>query len=227
MQGYCISVVVALVFVYAVCGIPFGVVLTKRFCHVDVRDAGSGNIGMTNVARVAGKLPAALTLLCDAGKGALSLGIAICVLNMVVAIHVQELIQFCATSQIFSDVYKLCMFVNSVVYAACVCGHIFSPYLHFKGGKGISVGFGAALVLSWQTALLALLAFFVFTIPSKRVSLGSLAAAIALPCWAYVFGYTSFELIPIIVVACLVIWAHRNNIARLIKGEEKPLKAKS
>lgn len=55
MQGYCISVLVVLVFVYAVCGIPFGVVLTKRFCHVDVRDAGSGNIGMTNVARVAGR----------------------------------------------------------------------------------------------------------------------------------------------------------------------------
>jgi glycerol-3-phosphate acyltransferase PlsY len=98
---------------------------------------------------------------------------------------------------------------------------VFSPYLGFHGGKGISVGLGAGLGLSWPVALLAFAVFLMVAIPSKYVSLGSICAAVALPTWGFVLGFTPQALAPTIAVCIMVIWSHRANIERLRTGTER------
>ena len=195
---------------FAICGIPFGMIVARAY-GVDIRKEGSGNIGMTNVARSVGGKPAAITFALDVLKG------TICVL-----VARLLLAQLClggdwglTTPQ--SD-YGWCA---ALVWASCVCGHVFSPYLGFHGGKGISVGLGAGLGLCWPVALLALAVFLLVAIPSKYVSLGSICAAIALPTWAFVFGFQTNALIPTIVVCIVVIWSHHENIGRLMSGTER------
>ena len=196
---------------YLVCGIPFGLVVALAMGHVDVRQVGSGNIGTTNVAREVGKSAAALTLLLDVGKGlawmlvsrqaiaALALGGDVALLDPGVATG-------CALS---------------IVFLGCICGHVFSPYLRFHGGKGIAVGFGAALGLSWPVALGLLAVFVVFVVPTRYVSAGSLAAAASLPVWCAVLGFTPASIVPVALAALIVIWSHRENVRRLAHGEER------
>ena len=108
-----------------------------------------------------------------------------------------------------------------MVYVACICGHVFSCYLKFKGGKGIAVGFGAALGLKWQIALGLLAVFIAVVAPTRYVSLASCSAAVSLPIWALIFGVAPISLIPLCVVSALVVWAHRSNIKKLLNHEEK------
>lgn len=197
---------------YLVCGIPFGLIIAILMGHVDVRKVGSGNIGTTNVAREVGKGAAAATLLCDAGKGlvwmlvaryavaALALGGDVAALDHTAAFGV----------------------AMSVVFLGCICGHVFSPYLHFHGGKGIAVGFGAALGLYWPVALGLLAVFIVFVAPTRYVSAGSLAAAASLPVWCLFFGFPLVSVAPVTLAAVIVIWSHRENVRRLVHHEERP-----
>ena len=195
---------------FAICGIPFGM-LVARANGVDIRKVGSGNIGMTNVARAVGGKAAALTFFLDVIKG------TICVLlsRLILA-------KLCLSGDWSQTMPQAAYgWSAALVWAACVCGHVFSPYLGFHGGKGISVGLGAGLGMSWPVALLAFAIFLIIAIPSGFVSLGSVCAAIALPTWAFVFGFTTQALLPTIVVCCVVIWSHRENIARLRAGTER------
>lgn len=201
---------ICMVVSFALCGIPFGLLIAKLY-GVDVRKEGSGNIGMTNVARTVGAKAAAFTFFLDVVKG------TICVL---------------ASRWLLA---KLCLggdwsltvpqgpygWSAALIWASCVCGHVFSPYLGFHGGKGISVGLGAGLGMCWPVALLAFAVFLLVVIPSGYVSLGSICAAIALPTWGFVFGFTPAALIPTIVVCAVVIWSHRANIERLRNGTER------
>ena len=195
---------------FAICGIPFGLLVARAY-GVDVRKVGSGNIGMTNVARSVGGKAAAITFALDVLKG------TVCVL-----VSRLLLAQVCLGGDwALTTPQAAYGWSAALVWAACVCGHVFSPYLGFHGGKGISVGLGAGLGMCWPVALLALAVFLLVAIPSGYVSLGSICAAIALPSWAFVFGFTTEALIPTIVVCAVVIWSHRENIGRLRAGTEK------
>ncbi len=197
---------------YLFCGIPFGLVIAKASsAHVDVRKVGSGNIGMTNVARSAGAGAAALTFLCDAGKGALFV-----LLSRLVFAHA-----FLGGSWGLSDPTAEYGWCVALVFAGCVLGHVFSPYLGLKGGKGISTGFGAALAVWPPLGLVALGVFLLFAVPSHYVSLGSVCAALSLPIAALVFGFNPAATALVVVVAIVVIWKHRENVKRLIHGEER------
>lgn len=195
---------------YFVCGIPFGLIIARATGHVDVRHTGSGNIGTTNVARSVGKGAAAATLACDSAKG------LVCMLVARQAIAALAL----AGDVSALDHRTLFGCSMSVVFLGCVLGHVFSPYLHFHGGKGIAVGFGAALGLWWPVAVGLLAVFIVFVVPTRYVSLGSLAAAVSLPVWCAVLGFPAPSLVPVATVAAAVIWAHRENVGKLVRGEE-------
>ncbi|WP_455140052.1 glycerol-3-phosphate acyltransferase [Thermophilibacter sp.] len=196
---------------YLVCGVPYGLLIAIAMGHVDVRTVGSGNIGTTNVAREVGGKAAALTLLCDVGKGVIWMNVA------------RYAIAALALGGDVSSLDHTTLFGTalSVVFLGCILGHIFSPYLRFHGGKGIAVGFGAALGLYWPVALGLLAVFIVFVVPSRYVSLGSVAAAVSLPVWCAVFGFPAVSIAPVALAAVIVVWSHRANVARLARGEER------
>ena len=193
-----------------ICGIPFGLIIARAH-GIDVRKEGSGNIGMTNVARTVGGGAAAATLLLDLFKG------TVCVL----------LSRFLLARFFLGGDWSLTVPQEALgwspawVYAACVFGHIFSPYLGFHGGKGISVGLGAGLGLSWPIGLGPLAVFLAAAIPSGYVSLGSILAAASVPVWAFALGFNHLAIVPLALVAAVVIWSHRENIGRLLSGTER------
>jgi glycerol-3-phosphate acyltransferase PlsY len=185
---------------YLLGSIPFGLLLTKLFGGGDVRQAGSGNIGATNVARVAGPLPGILTLLLDAAKGAAAVWLA----------------------ARFSNDSATWMVIAAL---AALIGHCFPVWLKFRGGKGVATAAGVFLMLS-PLALLGSVIVFVLVVAFWRyVSLGSIAAAAAMPLLIYLL-WAPRHAPPLAVTfgalaaAVLIIYKHDANIQRLVEGEE-------
>ena len=173
--------------------IPFGLVIAKTVKGIDPRKAGSGNIGSTNVARLCGWPCGVLTLFCDIMKGTLP---------VLIAVHV------------LPD-----QFLQSLVALAAVMGHIKSPFLGFKGGKGVATTIGALIPLAFLPLLCAVACFFVVVFITRYVSLSSMTMAVSLVVFYAVFGH--WELMPLgAVIAAMISWAHRSNIGRLMRGEE-------
>jgi glycerol-3-phosphate acyltransferase PlsY len=185
---------------YLLGSIPFGLLLTKLFGGGDVRKAGSGNIGATNVARVAGPLPGILTLLLDAAKGAAAVWLA----------------------ALFSNESATWMMIAAL---AALIGHCFPVWLKLRGGKGVATAAGVFLVLS-PLALLGSAIVFVLVVGFWRyVSLGSISAAAAMPLLVYLL-WAPHHAPPLAVTfgalaaAGLIIYKHDANIQRLVEGEE-------
>lgn len=209
-----VPLIACMVATYFICGIPFGLIIGELFGKGDIRKSGSGNIGTTNALRVGGKLVGALTLLCDVLKG----------LICVIVSHV-VLSWFCDPLPSLLLPGGGCDWALSLVTFAGLAGHMFTPYLHFKGGKGIAVGFGVCLGWIWPVGLALWIPFLIGVIATRYVSVGSIAAAISLPFWTMVFYPTSSLAMRIIyaVMAILVVWAHRSNIKKLMHGNESKL----
>lgn len=186
---------------YLIGSIPSGLLLA-RLKNVDVRTTGSGNIGATNVARSAGKGLGLLTLLLDALKGALP----------VLAADALEL--FPAANPEFD--------LNASIVAALgsVTGHVFPITLGFRGGKGVATALGALAALAPYCLPLPLVAFVAGFGVTKRVSVGSILAAIAAPVGAVIAGYPARVSLAIALLSCLILYRHRDNIARLRAGTE-------
>lgn len=185
---------------YLLGSIPFGLLLTKVFGGGDVRKAGSGNIGATNVARVAGPLPGILTLILDTAKGAAVVWLAA---------H-------------FSNESATWMIIAAL---AALLGHCFPVWLKFRGGKGVATAAGVFLMLS-PLALLGSVIVFVLVVGFWRyVSLASISAAAAMPLLIY-FLWAPHHAPPLAITfgalaaAVLIIYKHDANIQRLAEGEE-------
>jgi glycerol-3-phosphate acyltransferase PlsY len=187
-------------FGYFLGSVPFGILVARLFDRtVDLRETGSGNIGATNVARAAGKAAGILTLALDAGKG---------VFPMVL------------TYMLVGEDY----FWLSLVGGAVFLGHVFSIYLHFKGGKGVATALGVILTLSPVTTFLLLVLFALIVYFTRYVSLGSLCAAAALPILMALLGPPSRACVTLsLLIAFLVIYNHRENIHRLLSGQENKI----
>ena len=210
-----ILTVACAVVTYFVCGIPFGLIIGRLSGHVDIRKAGSGNIGTTNALRVAGPKVAACTLLLDCLKGALCVVIS---RALIVQIAFNGALP-CVAPGGPGD------WTVGLICLAGIWGHVFSPYLHFKGGKGIAVGLGVILAWYWPIGL-SLLGFFIVGVAITRfVSFGSLLAAIGLPIAAVaVFPTSSYGLKACMaLIGVTVVWAHRVNIRKLLNGNESKL----
>ena len=211
MQGLALWTAVFTLGAYLVCGIPFGLVIAMAMGHVDVREVGSGNIGTTNVARSVGKGAAAATLLLDLGKGLVWMLVS---RQAIAALALGGDVAALDHTTVFGTALTF-------VFLGCICGHVFSPYLRFHGGKGIAVGFGAALGLYWPIGVGLLALFLLLVIPTRYVSLGSVAAAASLPAWCALFGFPAAAIAPVAVAAVVVIWSHRENVRRLAHHEER------
>lgn len=201
-----VGVFVALFIIAFLLGsIPWGVVISRLFYKKDIRDEGSGNIGTTNAFRAMGKVGGCIVFLLDFGKGLLAgfLGAQACSLLGEAG---------------FSDP-RLAL---ALVFLGCVWGHIFSPWLGFRGGKGIAVAIGCLFfVFGWQGALIELALFAVLALLTRCVSIGSITAAVACPfIAAYLYWGDPLCIVLFAFAALTVIWAHRANIKRLLAGEE-------
>ncbi|WP_172135974.1 glycerol-3-phosphate acyltransferase [Adlercreutzia sp. ZJ473] len=208
--------------------IPWGVIISRVFFHKDIRDEGSGNIGTTNAMRSMGKAGGGAVFVLDFGKGVLS-----GVLATLVAPYVQGSLVVSAaqagsfggmlvaeTAPVAESALALCF---GVAFFGCVWGHIFSPWLGFKGGKGIAVAVGCLFVVFGPVgALLEIAIFAVLVVTTRYVSVGSIAAAAACPFFSlyYLWGH-GLAVALMTVGALTVVWAHRGNIARLRAGNER------
>jgi len=194
---------VLVVCTYLLGAAPFGY-LIARAQGVDIRKLGSGNIGATNVGRVLGKRWGALCFALDVGKG------------FVPTLIVRLLHSEDAGVSLAAVLTGL----------AAIVGHNWPVYLGFRGGKGVATSCGVFLALFWQGVVIALAIWAVIVALTRYVSVGSMAAAVALPVYALAFqehplgregialtGFTA-------LVAALTIFRHRANIARLLKGTE-------
>jgi acyl-phosphate glycerol 3-phosphate acyltransferase len=200
--------------------IPFGLLFSKMLIKQDIRTIGSGNIGATNVLRSGNKLAALLTLLFDFAKGL----IPILLLGTFLA-------PFLASKNILLNrTFPLVTFpladtaLNgyfwTLTYLLPVLGHIFPFSLNFKGGKGVATGLGVIFAYSWPLGLaLACLwgTIFWFT---RLSSLSALLACLAAPALAFLTG-TPSGFIWLSLLTGLIFWTHRDNIKRLLKGEEQ------
>src|SRR6201996_5507348 len=185
---------------YLLGSIPFGILLTRLFGGGDIRAAGSGNIGATNVTRVAGPIPGVLTLVLDGLKGAAAVWLAA---------H-------------FSGYSAMWMTASGV---AALVGHCYPVWLKFKGGKGVATAAGIFLVLSPWALVLALAVFILVAVFWRFVSLGSIAAAAAIPLLMY-FLWVPGHAPPLAVsfgslaISLLVLYKHDANMQRLVEGTE-------
>lgn len=193
--------------------VPWGLLISKFVYHTDIREHGSGNIGTTNAMRTMGKLGGGAVFLLDFGKGLLSAFVATLVS------------QWAVTTAGATDVPALSLLLG-VSFLGCVWGHIFSPWLGFKGGKGIAVAIGNLfLTFGLLGAVLEIAVFAAVVIVFRYVSAGSIASAVVCPLFAaYYYLFTQIDVLAwafISIGALTVVWAHRSNIERLRTGTER------
>jgi acyl phosphate:glycerol-3-phosphate acyltransferase len=193
---------------YLLGSIPFGYLIVRAGGGGDVRETGSGGTGATNVTRRAGKWAGVPTLLLDALKGAAAALAARWFLAGGAGVN-----WWVAASAL-----------------AVVAGHVFPVWLGFRGGKGVATGLGVFVVLAPLAVLCALLAFVAVVWATRFVSLGSITAAALIPLAVWLLGLRAAgeNKLPLLTAAtlggALIIFMHRANIGRLVRGEENKLK---
>ena len=189
------------IFAFLLGSIPFGMLLA-RAKGVDIRTVGSGNIGATNVVRALGPKVGLAVFVLDVLKGTIPALIAKQVVQAPVgAVQIQT--------------------ISMLMGVVAILGHMFSPFIGFKGGKGVATGFGAALGAIPGAALVGLAVISLTVALTRYVSLGSILAAISVPIVSMLVFRDSPQLLPILVVmAAFIIWKHRANIERLRNGTE-------
>jgi glycerol-3-phosphate acyltransferase PlsY len=179
---------------YALGAIPFGLLLTRAAGLGDVRQIGSGNIGATNVLRTGNKRLAAATLLLDAAKGAGAVLIA---------------------RAIWPDLPQ----AEGIAAIGAFLGHLYPVWLLFKGGKGMATLIGIVLALHWPTGLVVIGVWLLTFLLTRYSSVGSMTAALAAPVSTFCFGRIDLAIL-LVGFALLLLWKHRTNIGRLVRGEE-------
>lgn len=195
-----IETLVAFILAYFIGSIPTGYIIVKLFTGQDIRTIGSGSTGATNVKRVMGKKWFFIVMLLDALKGALPVVLA----NIFVP-----------------DVYGISAVIAAV---AVLIGHSKSIFLGFTGGKSVASGVGTILALNWMAGLTIAAIWGLITYISKYVSLGSIIALAFSPVIMWLLGSPIAYVCYCAVGAVYIIYLHRENIKRLIKGEENKVR---
>lgn len=180
-------------FAYLLGSIPTGFLLGS-FSGVDVRRAGSGNVGATNVARVVGRRQGLMTLLGDVAKGLIP---------------------------VYLSVYlELNPPMVALVGLAAFLGHLYPLFLKFQGGKGVATALGVYLGLAPMATVVLIFVFSVVAMVSRVVSLASLIAAGFAPIAFWFFSYPPFLIWLSLLIGLLIVFRHRENIERLLSGAE-------
>ena len=192
--------VIYLLFSYLIGAISFGIVISHIFSLPDPRTIGSKNPGATNVLRTGKKLAALLTLLGDALKGSLTVGLA--------------------------QYFELSPLMVGLIAIATLIGHIFPIYYGFKGGRGVATAAGILFIFSWVMGLIVLAIWLGVFFIWRYSSLAAIIAASLSPVIGFFYKIDFYELIAISIIALILILRHIENIKRLIDGTESGFKDK-
>lgn len=187
----------AIIIAYLLGSIPFGYIFTLLARRIDIRQYGSGNIGATNVQRLLGWRAAFLVLLLDLGKGSVAVLLARAISGETAVILAAAL--------------------------AVLLGHCYPIFLQFKGGKGAATGVGLLLALSAPVCAATVALAVLIIALTRYVSLGSIIGAFSVPFLLLFFNYEPLYLLFGAAMALLIIFRHRENIVRLLKGTESRL----
>jgi acyl phosphate:glycerol-3-phosphate acyltransferase len=183
---------------YLAGSVPFAFLLARRV-GIDVRVAGSGNVGAANVLRTTGAWRAVIVMGLDAAKGALAV--------------------------LLASVTNAGVTLTAFAAAAAVVGHIYPVWLRFHGGKGVAVAAGVFAVLTPLATCVAALLFLIIVWATRYVSLGSIAATLALPPAAWMTGEPPAVVMAAAGAGALILFRHRENIRRLRAGTERRMGA--
>ena len=196
---------------YLIGSINFSVILSKKMAGFDLRDKGSGNAGTTNVLRTVGKKAAIITLICDILKGVVVILIAILANKLVEGSNGALLVQFAGV--------------------AVILGHTFPIFFKFKGGKGVATSLGVLIMSNWQIGLICLVFALILIALTQMVSVGSIAAAILYPVLTLFIPQNYIipgnYLIYSVLLAIIIVFNHRENVKRLLKGTENKISFKT
>lgn len=230
--GYWLHMLIAIAAAYLISSVNTSIIVTRIVKHEDIRKLGSGNAGFTNVLRCVGKVPAVITFVGDFFKGVISI-----------------LIPYILTAGMGSDSYDQ-QIRTIILYLGglfAVLGHMFPIYYRFKGGKGVVTTASVMLLTDWRVLVLEVLIFAIFFLFTRTVSKGSLMCAAAYPFVAAALRLLDSMgvlavLAPIqeptpMFIACVfvltfingaaVIIKHKDNIKRILEGDEKKITSKS
>ena len=197
-----IELAVVILGAYIIGSIPTGYIIVKLFTGQDIRTVGSGSTGATNVKSVMGKKWFFIVMLLDAFKGALPVVLA----------------------QIFANSFTDIGLLPVLAAVAVILGHSKSIFLKFTGGKSVASGVGTILALNWMVGLIIAAVWGIITYTSKYVSLGSMIALALSPVLMWLFGAPAAYICYCALGAVYIIYLHRENIKRLIKGEENKVR---
>lgn len=201
MQTSLIETMAIAVLAYALGSISFAVFVSKAMGLPDPRSYGSNNPGATNVLRTGNKLAAALTLIGDAGKGALAVGLAF----------------------LYTGESAITGFNVPLAGAMAFLGHLYPVFHGFRGGKGVATAAGVLLALNVWLGIAVLATFGIIVAFFRMISLASIVAAVFAVSYAF-FLFGLQPIVPVVgAIALLLIWRHRENIGRLLKGVEPRL----
>jgi glycerol-3-phosphate acyltransferase PlsY len=185
--------VLVIAFSFIVGAIPFGVLFTKSQ-GIDLKKVGSGNIGATNVLRVAGKKVALMTLMGDILKGTAAVALARAVGG--------------GTP------------VEGMAGLAAVLGHDFSPFMRFRGGKGVATSLGVVLIYTPIAGILTVILWLLTVITMRYSSIGAIVSFLLMPVWILLLDYPPETLYIAVIISVLLVAKHSGNIKRLLKGTE-------
>jgi glycerol-3-phosphate acyltransferase PlsY len=194
-------IILVILISYILGSIPFGYIVSKLVKKIDIRDYGSGNIGATNTLRILGPFMALIVLIGDIGKGYLSI----------------YLTHFISHDNLF---------ILTVAGLAVICGHDWSLFLKFKGGKGVATTFGVILALNPMISILAAIVWVIVIITTKYASLSSISALISIVIFTILFKQPYEYIIFSIIILILTIVRHKENIKRLKFGNERKINEK-
>lgn len=217
------KLIIVVILSYLIGSVNFSIILSRVVAKNDIRNSGSGNAGATNMYRTYGKIAGIATMVGD-------------IVKVVVAIWIARLI----LGEAFYLQYV--GLINCFAGFFCVMGHMFPAFFKFKGGKGVATCAGMILVLDWRIFLIEFAIFVIVIAITKMVSVGSIAMAVAYPFLTYFFYNVSAKyvmtsvdvaneqwVLTIIAVffSLVIIFKHRENIKRIVNGNENKVGSKS
>ncbi|MCX7699154.1 MAG: glycerol-3-phosphate 1-O-acyltransferase PlsY [Candidatus Goldbacteria bacterium] len=198
-------IILFLLFTYLFASIPTGYIVVKVLKGIDIRTVGSGNIGATNVNRVLGIKWFIFVLIFDALKGYLPVFIS---------------------KILFKDILLVPIFSG----IAAILGHTFTVFLNFKGGKGVATSFGVFLALAPISLISSFIIFIIVLFLFKYISLSSIIASILFPAFVFIYGETGYLNIILyfsLLASIFIIYKHKENIKRLLTGNENRFEIKA